>query len=600
MKNVLYSVYERDKVWDKLRSNEVPDFPEKCIEEVRKNNKSQNLRAEDNLNLFLDNCQNDVLNYQPLIKNKNLEEFKIYNETIVQPVKDALNRYLKDKKSLRLLYDWNNYQEFFKELPIENKYKVAISTAIDNCMESFVKGEFNGWTFYSIWEALNETDSNNELGYLDWLADNISLFNVEDKTLQGLAKFSHCYKSTRKYNKLTSTYVDGILTENASYCYEYDENGVSTGRWGEGTAWKVFPRYMVCQKKSKRWASSFHTIPKENEVRRCIISPPGYLLSYFDISGMEVRTLAYLSGDEFLINSYENGLDPYIELSKTINPDKPDSFHKEYRSDYKTTLLGSLYGMGSETMGGRIGRSTEESEQILSDMFTHMKGVKKFIEVQGEYPFQHNRQVKTILGDKLIISDDESEDRWARLGNNLCIQGGSAVLMATAFENIIQDSYDNPNGPIVRPMNVVHDSAQNYFQSKYIFDIHQYYYKRMTEYLYELIGIRYEFDTLVGINYHDMAGLKVIDNDTTQLTGSYKTLTSICKKLKEDKVKFKILSIKHKKDDIEYYVDGKLSPEFKPKKWDSFTRMYYHGSMNPVYEHDISKYRLIITRKGEL
>jgi hypothetical protein len=117
-----------------------------------------------------------------------------------------------------------------------------------------------------------------------FLVDNVMNMKVEDKTLQGYFKYQFGYMVARKYSKITSTYVSGMLIDTARYCKDYDSNAVSTGRWNSGPIFKAFPRYDVMQKKSKRWSSNFHTIPSGSECKRCVTTPKGYLLSYFDIN----------------------------------------------------------------------------------------------------------------------------------------------------------------------------------------------------------------------------------------------------------------------------------------------------------------------------
>ena len=80
----------------------------------------------------------------------------------------------------------------------------------------------------------------------------IPSFDITEISMQGVTKFAFCYYSMRKYNKVLSTYIDGMITDTARYCAPYDENGVGTKRWeGSGKCWKSFPHYDVCQKKSK-------------------------------------------------------------------------------------------------------------------------------------------------------------------------------------------------------------------------------------------------------------------------------------------------------------------------------------------------------------
>lgn len=432
---------------------------------------------------------------------------------------------------------------------------------------------------------------------VDWYYDNLTSFDIEEVSLQGLAKLAYCYKATRKYNKVLTTYIDGMLVDTARHAAEYDEFGMCPQRWdGAGTAWKAYPRFDVCQKKSKRWASNWHTIPSKDECKRVVTTPPGFLMSYFDISGMEVRTLAYLAQDKFMLEQYAKGVDPYVEAGKLMEPGHEEDYYWAMRPDLKTMLLGSLYGMGIQMLAERMNLTVEQAEERHTKMFQLMADIDVFIKHKADYVFAHDGRVETILGDKLMINN-EPEDRWARLGNNLCIQGGSAVLMADAFENIIQHSMTDKD-IIIRPLIVVHDSSQNYFETKKIFEINDYYTKYLTDYLYDKYKIRYEFDTLVGVNYFDMCEVKVIDADTIQLTGNYRSLTKLAKKLEADGVEFDIISIKHKKKDIEYFENGVLSPEFAPKCYKSMVRAFYEEGLKSVYEIDNSKYRMTIRKRN--
>jgi hypothetical protein len=607
MRNVMYNLFNEGAAWDLLQSNVIPQLDSELLEKFKKDsNLCLTYHNELRLIEFVDKTKDLIANLKFIYKGamKESDYIKVSKDPdsdniTIEEIREHYNQYFKDNKTYNLILKLSSHYQFFTGLNLGKKLFELFDKFVDECNKLLSSYGEIGWiAARCLFDTVNEWDkkNDNKLGCVNWLSEHLAEFNIEDKTMQGLAKFAYCYRSMRKYGKVTSTYVDGMFAE-AWNCYDYDENGVSIGRWGEGKSLKAFPSYMVMCKKSKRWSSNFHTIPSKNECKRIVTTPPGYLLSYFDISGLEVRTLAFLSNDEFILKQYELGLDPYIELGRSMYPNKDEKFYREIRGNLKIALLGSLYGMGSDSMGYRMEMDANEAEELLQKMFEKMWGVKAFIEKKGTYPFEHEGRVDTILGDKLSILD-EPEDRWARLGNNLVIQGGSAILMGDAFENIIQDSYDHPKTyPIVRPMNVVHDSAQNYFESNYIFDIHSYYHERLTEYLYKKFGIRYEFDTLVGVNYFDMAELRSIDNDTLQLTGNYRSLTSLCRKLKSDNVKFKILSIKHAKEDIEYFKDNVLSPEFCSKVEKDFVKQFYIGEMESIYEYDYSKFRMIVSRK---
>lgn len=122
-----------------------------------------------------------------------------------------------------------------------------------------------------------------------------------------------------------------------------------------------------------------------------------------------------------------------------------------------------------------------------------------------------------------------------------------------------------------------------------------YYHERLTEWLYKQVGIRYEFDTLIGSNYYDMAVLSQLDPDTIKLTGSYRSLKGILDKLAEASVDYRILSLT--KGDEELYINGIITDGFKPKLYDNFIQEVCRNRYEAVYELDRSKFSLTITRK---
>ena len=66
---------------------------------------------------------------------------------------------------------------------------------------------------------------------------------------------------------------------------------------------------------------SDHTIISHSDIKRIVTAPPGYLLTYFDISSAEVRSIAYKSGDPTMINLFESGQDLYVHIGKIAFPD---------------------------------------------------------------------------------------------------------------------------------------------------------------------------------------------------------------------------------------------------------------------------------------
>jgi hypothetical protein len=91
---------------------------------------------------------------------------------------------------------------------------------------------------------------------------------------------------------------------------------------------------------------------------RGLIRPePGMTLAYVDFSSQEMGIAAALSGDEALLEAYRSG-DIYLAFAKHAGlapPDATKASHKAVRDRCKGVVLGTLYGMGEETLARRIG-----------------------------------------------------------------------------------------------------------------------------------------------------------------------------------------------------------------------------------------------------
>jgi DNA polymerase-1 len=81
-------------------------------------------------------------------------------------------------------------------------------------------------------------------------------------------------------------------------------------------------------------------------IRGCFVAPEGYELTSVDLSQIEPRVAAILSGDEWLLDIYRTGKDLYVELAQRLFHLPADQVDKRrHRQPAKTTFLGLLYGL---------------------------------------------------------------------------------------------------------------------------------------------------------------------------------------------------------------------------------------------------------------
>jgi len=100
-----------------------------------------------------------------------------------------------------------------------------------------------------------------------------------------------------------------------------------------------------------RWGGddklNLQNLPRTSPLKEAIIAPDGYLMIDSDSSQIEARTLAWLAGQDDLVEAFQNGEDVYKIMASAIYGKTVDEITKDERFVGKTTILGAGYGMGA-------------------------------------------------------------------------------------------------------------------------------------------------------------------------------------------------------------------------------------------------------------
>jgi len=149
-----------------------------------------------------------------------------------------------------------------------------------------------------------------------------------------------------------------------------------------------------------RWGGddkvNMQNLPRASALKFAMLAPKGHVMIDSDSSQIEARTLAWLAGQEDLVEAFEKGEDVYkIMASKIYN--KPEAnITKDERFVGKTTILGCGYGMGAakfkkqlKTFGVEI--SEEEAQSIIDTYRTSYPAIPKLWRKAGAV-------LETIIG----------------------------------------------------------------------------------------------------------------------------------------------------------------------------------------------------------
>lgn len=421
----------------------------------------------------------------------------------------------------------------------------------------------------------------------------------------------------KKYNKILSTYLGGLFVNGSRYVIETPQLIPTRNAEPDepGAVKKLFTKYDVMHKETKRSSSGYHTIPSHMDAKKSITCPvlntPGSrtgrtatLLSYFDISSAEVRTLAASSGDKNLNHLFETGQDIYIYTAKSmLGEDKWNSFDKsekkKWRKVFKVVYLAVAYRMSAKTLGQNLNVPEAEAQGYIDSLFGQFPDLEKFIKENSEYPMQHNGYINTELGDALrctayrfLYKDDPYRKGQKKIDNrivsklssagiNYRIQSFSAVSLASGFEHVIQKSLED--NMLIRNVIVVHDSCENLVNINYLFGIKQYYDEHFMKYAKDQYGVLFKYDLEIGLNYGEMMGVKPIDNNTIEITGSGSVIQGLLWKLDNE-------------SDLSVITDiprEEIIPQMEPNPIIKFIT-----EKQCCMDHDYSNYTVRLTKLG--
>jgi DNA polymerase len=118
-----------------------------------------------------------------------------------------------------------------------------------------------------------------------------------------------------------------------------------------------------------RWGGddklNLQNLPRKGSLKQAITAPQGFTLIDADSSQIEARTVAWLSGQNDLVEAFERKEDVYKIMASSIYNKAIEDITQEERFVGKTTILGAGYGMGSTKFAIQLktfGVEIEESE----------------------------------------------------------------------------------------------------------------------------------------------------------------------------------------------------------------------------------------------
>ncbi len=239
----------------------------------------------------------------------------------------------------------------------------------------------------------------------------------------------------RGLSKLKSTYVDGLvplIDENNKIHAHFQQTGTATGR-------------LSCTE------PNLQNIPIKHEdgrvLRKVFIPKRDNVFLGADYSQIELRILAHLSGEEHLIEAFNNNDDIHSITASRVFKVPQEEVDSIMRSNAKAVNFGVIYGMSGFGLSEELNITIKEAEKYIKEYFNTNPKVKIFMDNQIESG-KKNGYVETLYGRKRYIREINASNYMVRqmgerLAMNSPVQGTAADIIKIAMINVYRKLKEN-------------------------------------------------------------------------------------------------------------------------------------------------------------
>lgn len=229
----------------------------------------------------------------------------------------------------------------------------------------------------------------------------------------------------RELEKLRSTYVDGylpLIDGDGRIRTRFNQMAATTGRLSSDTP-------------------NLQNIPVRSEtgrtIRRAFVAGQGNEFLVADYSQIELRVLAHMSGDRFLIEAFQEGLDIHTATAARVWGVATGDVTSDQRRTAKMINFGLLYGMEAFGLADRLGISRDEAKEHIDAYFSQFHDVKEYM--SSIVTLARNQgYTTTLFGRRRYLPELKSDNfrirqMGERMALNAPVQGTAADIIKAAM-----------------------------------------------------------------------------------------------------------------------------------------------------------------------
>ncbi len=181
--------------------------------------------------------------------------------------------------------------------------------------------------------------------------------------------------------------------------------------------------------------------PEGRKVREAFIPrDENHVIVAADYSQIELRLIAEISGEETMIEAFNQQLDIHRATAAKVYNVPYEQVTKEQRRNAKTVNFSIIYGAGATNLSRQLGIKRTEAKQLIDDYFKQHPGLKKYME-KIVNSAREKGYVETLMGRRRYIRDIDSRNGMARsnaerIAINTPVQGSAADMIKKAMIDI--------------------------------------------------------------------------------------------------------------------------------------------------------------------
>ncbi len=266
-----------------------------------------------------------------------------------------------------------------------------------------------------------------------WKRTKTGHYSTNEEKLTELAKDHEIVNAIleyRSYAKLRSTYVDAlprmVNPKTGRIHSSFNQALAATGRLSSNNP--NLQNIPIRTEAGRQIRKAF--IPRDDQ----------HILLAADYSQIELRLIAEISGDEAMLEAFQNGQDIHRATAARVYEVPFEEVTADQRRNAKTVNFSIIYGAGATNLSRQLDIKRTEAKELIEQYFKQYKGLKTYMDETVEKAREEG-YVKTLLGRRRVLRDIDSRNSMIRShaernAINTPIQGTAADMIKVAMIDI--------------------------------------------------------------------------------------------------------------------------------------------------------------------